>query len=66
MQKPGEQGKALEDGEHAQQSPQEEAQHLASSSDDGRLAGRRGRSGAEWIHPVSAAWDFCRPEAVEE
>ena len=23
-----------------------------------------GRSGAEWIHPVSAASDLCRPEAV--
>jgi hypothetical protein len=66
MQKPGEHGKALEDGEHAQQSPQEEAQHLASSSDDGRLAGRRAGPGLEWIHPVSAAANFCRPEAVEE
>jgi hypothetical protein len=50
MKKPGEQGKALEDGEHAQQSPQEETQHLACSSDDGRLAGRRAASGVEWIH----------------
>jgi len=41
VQQPGEQGKALEGGEDAQQSPQEEAQHLASLSDDGRLAGRR-------------------------